>query len=667
VKIYALVRSELQRLTATPLARLALVALMTVPLLYGGLYLWANQDPYAKLDQIPAALVNTDAGTTVDGETVNYGDEVTDQITDGGDFDWHVVSAAQAAAGLRDQTYDFTFTIPKGFSDDLTSASGDDPKRAQITLATSDVNSYLSSTIAEQAAKTIRASVTEKVGKEAAGRLLVGLADVRTNLGSAVDGANQLVAGTGSAVAGANQLADGAADAATGAHTLADGTSQLSSGASALDTGLQTLKTQTTDLPAQTQTLADGAAQVAAGNDALATGVADAATTSATAAAALPAAQQQAQQQIAGALRQQGYTDEQIQQIAATFAPATESLTTALQDANTQIQGLNTQVGQLATGADQVSTGAASLSAATPALTQGISSAATGSSQLATGAASAATGASTLATGLDTLSSGATSLRDGVVSLDTGTTQLRDGLQSGLGEIPSSTEQTRDDQASAISDPVSVKDAALTSAGTYGAGLAPFFISLAAWIGMYALFLIVKPISKRAITAVKAPVRISLAGWLAPVVLGVVQMVALYVIVTQALGFEVAHPLGMIGLMALASAAFAAIIMTLNVWLGSVGQFLGLVLMVVQLVTAGGTFPWQTLPAPLAALHFVLPMSYATDGLRQVMYGGSSAAAWGDAGVLAAWLLGALVLTWVATSRMTRARTLRDLRPSLIG
>ena len=70
----------------------------------------------------------------------------------------------------------------------------------------------------------------------------------------------------------------------------------------------------------------------------------------------------------------------------------------------------------------------------------------------------------------------------------------------------------------------------------------------------------------------------------------------------------------MIGLMALASVTFAAIIMTLNVWLGSVGQFLGLVLMLIQLVTAGGTFPWQTLPGPLAALHFALPMSYAVDG-----------------------------------------------------
>ena len=89
--------------------------------------------------------------------------------------------------------------------------------------------------------------------------------------------------------------------------------------------------------------------------------------------------------------------------------------------------------------------------------------------------------------------------------------------------------------------------------------------------------------------------------------------------------------------------------------------------MLVQLVTAGGTFPWQTLPGPLAALHHALPMAYAVDALRQVMYGGDLALAWGDAGVLAIWLVAAVALTAAIAARMTRHRTLRDLQPSLIG
>ncbi|WP_406049592.1 hypothetical protein [Kribbella sp. NBC_00889] len=44
--------------------------------------------------------------------------------------------------------------------------------------------------------------------------------------------------------------------------------------------------------------------------------------------------------------------------------------------------------------------------------------------------------------------------------------------------------------------------------------------------------------------------------------------------------------------------------------------------MVIQLVSAGGTFPWQTIPAPLYFFHHALPMSYAIDGVRHLMYGG---------------------------------------------
>jgi putative membrane protein len=162
-------------------------------------------------------------------------------------------------------------------------------------------------------------------------------------------------------------------------------------------------------------------------------------------------------------------------------------------------------------------------------------------------------------------------------------------------------------------------------------------------------------------------VRIALAGWLTPALLGIAQMVGLYLIVTGPLGFAVASPVATIGVLALTAAAFAAILLLLNAALGSVGQFLGLILMLVQLVTAGGTFPWQTLPAPLAAIHHALPMSYAVDALRQAMYGGDTAIAWGDVGVLAIWLVAAVALTAAVAARMTRRRTLRDLQPSLLG
>ncbi|MBX0299007.1 YhgE/Pip family protein, partial [Cryobacterium sp. 1639] len=416
-------------------------------------------------------------------------------------------------------------------------------------------------------------------------------------------GATARAEGPASAADGAAALATGAAGAAEGAATAATGAATLADGASQTAAGADTLAESLATAAAGSQTLAEGASGAATGAAAVAAG----ASQTATGASALAA----------------GATD------------------------------ADTGAGTLAAGAGQTAAGAASLST-------GAASAADGAAALSSGADSAKSGAETLATG-------ASSLSDGLVGLEDGAGTLRDGLTEGVDSIPNTDAATRDLQGSTIADPVDLQTAAVTSAGTYGAGLAPFFASLAGWIGIYALFLIVKPVSRRAITALHSPLKITLAGWLTPGILGLAQMAALFGILTAVLHFEVHNPLGTYAMMGLAALTFAAIILALNVWLGSVGQFVGLVLMVLQLVTAGGTFPWQTLPAPLAFLHHVVPMSYAVDGIRQLMYGGNPATALNDAGVLLLWLTGALVLAAVGVVRMTHFRTLRDLKPSLIG
>ncbi len=687
--IPSLVRAELARLTATPLARLAFIALMVVPLLYGGAYLWANRDPYAKLDQVPAAIVDQDAGATLDGERVDYGKDVTKEAVDGADFKWTETTAADARTGVRNGTYDFVVTIPHDFSASLVSAQSDDPERAELVMTTADTNSYLASTIAEQAGKTMRTAVAERVGKQAAKTLLVGLADVRDSLGDAVDGAGQLASGAADAEDGAQQLADGTGKLSAGASELAagtadlpaqttklnDGAQQVASGAATLSDGLQDARRQTASLPAQTAQLNTGAQAVATNLDALAKQTDP----------ALAALDRLSPETVTAAITQAA-ADRGVELTPEAQAVITQTVQSELGSEETEQQLAKARAGltgidRLRDGSAQVAAGTSALADAAPTLANGISSAADGATQLASGSSQVAAGTAQLAQAAPTLSSGASQLATGAASADDGAKSLASGLtklQSGSSElatkldqgrtkIPASTASQRNEQASVISDPVKVGDDNIASASNYGAGLAPFFISLAAWIGMYALFLILKPISKRAITAVRKPLRVVLGGWLTPALLGVVQMVALFLIVRFALDLDVVQAGPTIGIMVLASATFAAIIMALNVLLGSVGQFLGLVLMLVQLVTAGGTFPWQTLPGPLAALHFALPMTYSVDAIRQTMYGGSSGAAWTDAGVLACWLLGALLVSYVVTARQTRSRTLRDLRPSLIG
>src|SRR3546814_17890349 len=94
-------------------------------------------------------------------------------------------------------------------------------------------------------------------------------------------------------------------------------------------------------------------------------------------------------------------------------------------------------------------------------------------------------------------------------------------------------------------------------------------------------------------------------------------MLGLFTVLALALRFSFANPLATLGILLFATATYAAIVLALNVWLGSVGQFLGLVLMVLQLVTAGGTFPWTTLPTTLAGLQHVPPLGFCGDAMRE--------------------------------------------------
>ncbi len=606
--------TELRRITAGRLPRVAVLAMILVPTLYAGLYLYANHDPYAGLDRVPAALVVADTGSTLGGERVALGREVGEQLLDQHDFDWHEVDRATAAAGVHDGTYDFALTIPAGFSEALTSPARFDPEQARIAITTNDANSYLASSIADTVTTRVRDAISRKVTEKAARTFLGSLDQIRTDLVDAADGARQLSDGLDTASAGSRDLA-------RGAHRL--------------DTGLGTLAQRTADLPQQTRRLADGAAAVSAGDQEVArvgreaARIADAAT----------AAYRQGRADLQERMRQQGLTAGQQQSVLQVYDRINQPLTAAAD----RVGQASDRLDRLAAGADEVASGADRLADATPALSEGIGQAHDGAGELATGA-------DDLASGLGTL--------------DRGARRLASGLDAGAQQLPDLSDDTVDDIASTLAAPVAVSDRSQTDAGSYGAGLAPFFLSLAAWIGGYVLFLLVRPLSTRALAADQTPLRVALGGWLPPALLGLAQMAVVLTVVTLGVGISAGHVAPTLAFLVLVSVTFVAIVHALNAWLGPAGQFLGLALMVVQLVTAGGTFPWQTIPEPLHPVHHALPMSYAVDGLRQLMYGGLSSLAWHDVVVLLAWLVAALAITSLA-ARRRRQWTVSRIQPEL--
>ncbi|GAA2035448.1 YhgE/Pip domain-containing protein [Terrabacter terrae] len=677
--------AELRRLTSSRLACLALAALVLIPTLYGGLYLYANHDPYGAFPQVPAAVVSDDTGTTLGtGEKLQVGDGVADHLVESRSFDWHRVSHAEAMRGVDDGTYSFAVILPRSFSSDLASTADFKPRQATVELETNDANNYMTSMIGNQVIKQVSASVASQVSETAASKLLLGFSQVHDQLVKAVDGSEKLRAGAATADHGAHQLASGASSLAGGLHDLASGAERLDAGiaraaagaddlqagAGRLASGLGALQSRTAGLPAQTAELADGAERVAAGNRTVAGYGAKAASAS----TELKKRITTERSALVTALQAQGVTDAQI----ATVQSRLDAIDGYVSQADTTIQSASGDLTRLSQGADQVATGARALANATPALTRGIASAHSGAVKLGDGAGTLAGGLDTLqggaaqlssgadkaAAGGDSLAKGAGSLATGLDTLTTGAGDLHTGLVRGRDSVPDPSDAQRKAMAQTIGNPVGVSTGSLSSAGSYGAGLAPLFLSLALWIGAYVLFLFVRPLSTRALATSQRSLRTALGGWLAPALVGLVQVAALVLVVGRGLDIRIAHPVLAFLFLCFTSMTFVAILHALASRFGAVGKFLGLVFMVVQLVSAGGTFPWQTLPGPLQAVHHVVPMSYAVDGLRRLLYGADLGPVTGSLGVLTAYLLGALALSTVA-ARRSRTWTAKRIKPEL--
>lgn len=674
--VFRLALSELKRMTGGILPKLTIVAMVMVPLLYGAVYLYANWDPYGNLDQLKAAVVVQDEGTvTKDGEKLEVGNEVAENLIDGHKFDWELVDTPEEAdAGVKAGDFAFALTIPKDFSANLASPENfDAATQAIMSVTTNDANNYLLTSIVDKVATQVHASVAQQVGEKTANSLLTGYGTIHAQLVKAADGAQQLAdgattldKGVGTLQAGTDELLTGSDSLVAGQQQLVTGAKALQSGAAALDKGLDQLETQTATLPADTRTLSDGAAAVAAGNAALNTKVQDAI---GTAEKLDDAAAGAIDGQLDKLVADKVLTADQAAEIRSALDSATSS--SAVTDVKDQLATDAADIQKLADGSAAVSAGAAKLASATPALTSAISQAHAGAGELYDGAATLATGQETaldgatqLAAGAAKLNTGAAELKDGSGKLSAGSTELSTQLSKGAGQVPDPNDKDKQNAAGVIADPIRVDSISQAQAANYGSGLAPFFLVLALWIGAFMLVQVMRPLTVRALASNAPAWKIAIGGWLPFAAVATAQSLLLYAVVKFGLGLEPSHPWLTLGLLLLASLAFTALIQGIVALLGTPGKFVVLILLVLQLVSSGGTFPWQTIPEPLHIMHQVLPMGHVVEGMRHLIYGAELAPlipiVWGLLGYI---LLG-FVLAWAAVAKK-KTWTLKTLMPEI--
>ncbi|WP_043675419.1 YhgE/Pip domain-containing protein [Streptomyces xylophagus] len=683
---------ELKRFGRGKLPRAALVALLLLPLLYGALYLWSFWDPYGRLDRIPVALVNDDKGATADGKKLTAGDSITEGLRESRTFDWHEVSAAEADKGVEDGTYYLSLTMPADFSARIASSAGDSPETGALQVRTNDANNYIVGQISRTVFSEVRTAASTKASRTFLDRIFVSFSDIHGETVKAANGADKLKSGIGTAEEGSKDLADGLKDAKKGSGKLSTGLKKLDTGAGDLADGSKQVAAGTQTLADKVNGVADKVGPFLKDNEKTIGDTAQLVADSArTIRANLGTLVKTAPVAAKGAHAASDTLDEvykarcesvvlkddacpdlkKAAQAAADVAKVADDVNSLVADQNGDLKKLDANLGTLQTQAQALADRAPRLSedlddavARINKLNAGAGKVAAGAKTLHTGLGTASTGAADLDTGVGKLKTGAVDLNGGLYKLVDGSGKLAGGLHDGAAQIPDYDKQDRDQRTGVMADPVQLASQDLHKAPNYGTGFAPYFIPLSLWVGAMVAYMLIAPMNRRALAAGASAWRIALAGWLPVVAVGVLQTVALMAVLHWAIGLEMTHAAGTIGFLFLVTACFAALVQWLNARFGAAGRILVLALLMLQLTSAGGTYPVQTSPGFFNAIHPFLPMSYIVEALRRLITGGGLEPVWHACVVLVAFTAGALALT-ALSARRRQVWTLDRLHPEL--
>ena len=441
---------------------------------------------------------------------------------------------------------------------------------------------------------------------------------------------------TASAHSNATGLAGGAASVKNGITQVHTGATTLSDGAEALQSGwtdIHAVLTPDGQLGAGLAKLDGAHQQLAAGAADLRTGATQLAD---------PATLAQVQQLTAGADK---------------LAAGLTTMSTAASDPATGVPALQSGLAQLASGFTD------------PDPEQGLISGAQalheGASDLATGLKTANTGASKLSAGSSEIAANTPDLASGLDDAQAGAAKLGNKLDGGADAIPDDTKDVRHDRATAVATPVTLSATHVWEAESWGEGFAPFFIGLALWVGALITWLLLRPLQTRALMTSVNGFRMAWGSLNSALVLSLGQVVIMLSVMHFAIGLDPKNVAATFCFTLLAAAAFFALQQFFQVTLGSaVGKVVIIVLLMVQLASAGGTYPIQTTPSFLQTISPYMPMTYVVNGLREAITGGIEARFWTSVAVMAAIFVVSLAVTSIASARK-RVWTMARLHPAL--
>ncbi len=681
--IFKIFKRDIKKIFRNSMAIILAIGLAVLPSLYAWFNIYANWDPYGSTGNMQVAVINNDEGAVIKTFTVNVGSQIETNLKANDLIDWQFVSKEEGINGVKAGKYYAAIEIPSGFSNSLTSIMSSEFKQPQIVYYANEKKNAIATKITDKVVQTVQTEVNES--------FITTIVNLMNQVFGFVLDENDI---SGGAIFNKisneiNETKASVADLNNSIGTFSDisellkqlGSSMSSEKVSNLLNSTNDVINDTSDVVKITQTSVSG---VVDNIGTLLSGV-----TSSLDNAAEIVENFSPDQNSIEVLKTAAQTCTNMATVLDTVCTMLNQLNQSLPNPITAIDDL---VKTLTENAVVLRDLGVKLNAAADGAYEGTLSDIAASIREVSSSLKASMNdynntvkpqaekmVSNLLSTLDSASKMIGLLDDDVPTVDTLIKTLNASLDSGVGlfgslqsmlknfenELDNLSEkidtlsnseefntflnvmsENADKLGEFIACPVQVETDKIYGIDNYGSAMAPFYSTLAIWVGAVILIAIINTNvkHKKELGAPVKPYQEYFGRGLLFIAFAIVQALIVCLGDLYFLGIQCYHPVKFLFAGCFAAVVYAMLIYSLAYTFGDIGKAAVVVLLVIQIGGSGGTFPIDVTPKFFQAINPYLPYTFVINAMRECVCGTYGGDYWLDLLKLSAYILIALLI-----------------------
>ena len=164
---------DMKKMVTSPFALIILCGLIILPSLYAWLNIEASWNPYDRTNYIKIAVSNNDKGADFSDLAVNIGADVEKELKANEEINWVFLNEKEVRKGVENGLYYAGVIIPPNFSKDFLSITKEKIKKPSIEYIINDKMNAIAPKITDAGVKTLHSQINENFIQVISEKLLI--------------------------------------------------------------------------------------------------------------------------------------------------------------------------------------------------------------------------------------------------------------------------------------------------------------------------------------------------------------------------------------------------------------------------------------------------------------------------------------------------------------